>query len=162
MVVQLYGVLMTQFTISTIRQRLFEAIPDGKSVSWAQLLEKSGEQRKQVESLAFGKPDSVSRSGNRFIARGKVAAEMPPRFGFRAFSDKEVRFTVQGNDKRLVITDIVGVKVQPPVGFKFSVKEVVVSTDEKGNFTLGTAVFGIALTVTLDADGNIVTWRFGK
>lgn len=158
------GVAMTQSsdTIASIRKQLYDAIPDGATVKWADLLVKSGAMRAQVESLAFGKPDSVSRSGNRFICRGKVAAEMPPRFGFKAFAEKEVAFTVGGSGERMVINNITGVKVKPPVGFSFSVREVVISTDGKGNFTLGTTTFGVSLTVTLDPQGEFVGWRFGK
>ena len=162
--VQLNGCNMTQSTdtIASIRKQIYDALPDGVTVKWPDLLAKSGDLRAHVESLAFGKPDSVTRRGNRFLCTGKVAAQMPPRFGFTAYADKEVRFTVGGSGERLVISDISGVRVQPPVGFKFSVTEVIISTDGKGNFTLGTSKFGVPLTVTLDPNGDFVGWRFGK
>lgn len=162
--VQLNGCNMTQSaqSIASIRKRLYDAIPDGATVKWPDLLEKSGDMRAQVESLAFGKPDSVSRRGDRFTCRGKVSAQMPPRHGFTAFADKEVCFTVGGSGERLVISNITGVKVQPPVGFKFTMNEVVISTDGKGNFTLGTSKFGVSITVTLDPEGEFLGFRFGK
>lgn len=149
-------------TIASLKKRLYDAIPNGHTVKWADLLEKAGDLRPQIESLAFGKPDSVSRSNDRFLCKGKVAAEMPPRFGFRAFAEKEVWFTIGGTAERLVVCDIKGIKVQPPVGFKFAVTEVIISTDGKGNFTLGASKFGVPLTVTIDAEGNFVGWRFGN
>lgn len=162
--VQLNGCNMTQSaqTITSIRNQIYAAIPDGATVKWPDLLAKSGDLRAHVESLAFGKPDSVSRSGNRFICRGKVAAQMPPRSGFTAFAEREVSFTVGGTGERLVISNISGIKVQPPVGFKMTISEVVISTDGKGNFTLGASKFGVALTVTLDPNGDFIGWRFGK
>lgn len=158
------GAVMTQSsdTIASIRKQLYEALPDGVTVKWPDLLAKAGDLRAHVESLAFGKPDSVTRHGNRFVCTGKVAAQMPPRYGFSAYAEKEVRFTVGGTGERLVISEISGVKVQPPVGFKFTVSEVIISTDGKGNFTLGTSKFGVPLTVTLDPNGDFVGWRFGK
>ena len=149
-------------TIATIRNQIYAAIPDGTTVKWPDLLAKSGDLRNHVESLAFGKPDSVTRRGNKFICLGKVAAQMPPRHGFTAFADKEVSFTVGGTGERLVISNISGIKVLPPVGFKMTISEVIISTDGKGNFTLGASKFGVALTVTLDAEGEFVAWRFGK
>jgi hypothetical protein len=149
-------------SIASIRKRLYDAIPDGSTVAWQSLLEKAGEQRKQVESLAFGKPESISRRGNNFVARGKVAAAMPAMHGFKAFAEKEVRFTIGGSGERLVISNISGVKVQPPVGFKFSLREVTVTTDAQGNFTLGTTVFAIPLTIVLNQSGDFITWRFGS
>ena len=35
-------------------------------------------------------------------------------------------------------------------------------TDGKGNFTLGASKFGVAITVTLDPQGEFIGWRFGK
>ncbi len=148
--------------IASIRKKIYDAIPDGTTVKWPDLLAKAGDLRAHVESLAFGKPDSVSRQGNRFICRGKVSAQMPPRHGFTAFADKEVCFTVGGSGDRLVISNISGIKVQPPVGFKMTITEVIISTDGKGNVTLGTTKFGVSLTVSLDANGDFVGWRFGK
>jgi hypothetical protein len=150
-------------TIAAVRKRLYDAIPDGTTKPWPDLLEAAGAERPLVQSLAFGKPESISRTGDDFVCRGKVAAEMPARFGFRASSEKVVRFTLESvSDSKLNVKNISGVKVKPPVGFSFAITQATITMDSRGHLFLSSGKFGMKLTVELDNSGKFIDWRFGN
>lgn len=154
---------MTHITIAAVRKRLYDAIPDGQTRAWTELLEAAGDERPLVQSLAFGKPESISRKGDNFVCRGKVAAQMPARFGFRAYSEKVVRFTLDSvSDSKMNVKNISGVKVKPPIGFSFSIQEATITMDSRGHLFLTSGKFGMKLTVELDNSGNFIDWRFGN
>lgn len=153
---------MTQITLAAVRKRLYEAIPDGKTKAWPELLEAAGAERPLVQSLAFGKPESITRNGDNFVCRGKVAAQMPARFGFRASSEREVRFTLESVcDSKMNVKNIQGVKVKPPVGFSFAITQATISMDRRGHLHLSSGKFGMSITVELDNSGNFIDWRVG-
>lgn len=153
---------MTHITIAAVRKRLYDAIPDGKTKSWPELLSQAGAERPLVESLAFGKPESITRNGDDFICRGKVAAQMPARFGFRASSEKEVRFTLESvSDSKMNVKNISGVKVKPPVGFSIAITAATISMDSRGHLFLTSGRFLMKITVELDNQGNFIDWRVG-
>lgn len=151
---------MANITFDEVRKKPFELIPDGKSVNWAELLNHAGEYRKQVEGLAFGAPDSISRRGNDFIARGGKPASTT-RFGVTVHADKVVKFTVTSTAKEINVTNISGVRVKPPVIGEFNLRSVTISMDTKGNFVVKTKVFFIPIVGAFDTQGNLAYFRVG-
>lgn len=144
----------TKIDIAEIRAKVFnEIIPDGEVVPWPEVLKRSGEYRAVVERMVFGKPDSLTRKGNDFVARGGVAAETKI-MGVKVFAAKEVRFTIQPTGPKLVVTKVTGVRAKPPVLWTFDVTDVTVEPTVDGNFLFASK--GVKLVVS--PEGKLVGW----
>lgn len=147
--------------ISIIKERneLLAAVPDGATVPWDDLLKTAGDRRQQIESLAFGAPESVSRTGLDFTARAKAPAVLY-RWGCTVRSDAVVNFTINNSGSELVVSKIAGVRVKPPIGSEFDLQHVTISGDAAGNFLVRTEVkffgFRIPFQVRVDEQGKIV------
>lgn len=143
---------MSAINIEASRDRLFQEIPDNGSITWNEVLVKAGEFRKQIEGLAFGKPESISRKGNNFVARGKVSAETK-RNGIRIIADKDVFFTVEPKGPKIVVKNIRGITVKAAFGLiTMNITDLTVEADKSGNFVISTK----GLTATINRNGDIV------
>jgi hypothetical protein len=152
---------MGNITFDQIRKKPFELIPDGKTVVWADLLKAAGEYRSQVEGLAFGAPDSISRRGNNFIARGGKPASTT-KFGVTVHAERTVTFTVTSTEKSIDVTNITGVRVKPPVLGEFNLRTVNISMDAKGNFVVKTRVFFVPIVGAFNNKGELAYFRVGS
>ena len=130
---------MADFTIKEARKSFFELLPNGATLSWEEILRLTGRYRKQIEGLAFGKPDHITRTGYDYVASGRVTAEKRINFFLKLHSAAEVRFTVS------------------PKGDKFYVKNVTGLTLYAGPLPIAITDFGL----DIDASGHFAITSHG-
>ncbi len=154
---------MFDINLQEARDLLFKEIPDGTTVAWPDLVTKAGKYRPIIDSLAFGKPESISRRGHNFVAKGSVSAQLK-RDKFTVFADKAVRFSVNPTGN-VVVSNISGITVQVVGLVTITITDVTPTKDAAGNFLIRTPVgprfLGGEVTVIIKPNGEN-SWRFGR
>jgi hypothetical protein len=147
--------LMRALTIDFVYGELF-SLPENKAVPWAELLQRSKEFSTLMQAVAFGEPESVTRTGKKFTARGKAPASMI-RFGITVKSAAVVTYSVEKIGAKLRISDIKGVRVKVPLPLvpELEMSWVDVTIDKQGNFLLTTRKFLMTVTVKITPNGDV-------
>ena len=146
---------MRALTIDFVYSELF-SLPENKAVSWSELLQRSKDFAVLMQAVAFGEPESVTRTGKNFTARGKAPASMV-RFGITVKSAAVVTYTVEKLGAKLRISNIKGVRVKVPLPLvpELEPSWVDVTIDRQGNFLLTTRKFLVTVTVKITPDGTV-------
>jgi len=152
--------------IAEIRTEVFQKLTDGKVFTWPELVQLAPEEHRPVlDTLAFGKPDTVQRVGKKITAKAATGAQLPPFEGFTAYADKEVSCVIhEVKNDEMVVSDISGFEAETPIGLRVGVSKVIIRIDpENGNFLI-TATKFLVLTATgiISPKGKYLGWRWGK
>jgi hypothetical protein len=150
---------MPKLTVNLVLEIMDKVLPDGATRSWKELLASAREfgYEKQVASLAFGAPESVSREGLSFTARAAAPATMT-RWGIVVNSKNVVTFALErvGNRQdELKVVNITGVRVKPPIAPEFELKWANVRVDQQGYFVVSTRYYFLPVSARISPEGKI-------